>query len=279
MADARGARRSRGRDRRSTAPDSARPSRRTRSTGPGGHGDRRDHRALFARTQRRERPDAWATLVTADEARAIVTAWLPTPMREPRYIRRLAKIRDLERRSDDDRDELHRLIDVIVQEWPPPSAAGGALCLPRGAGRLLPGSAARGDRRRRDAGRRARHRRRSGGVAGMIDHTLLKPDATRPISRRCAARRPQFHFATVCVNPTWVALLHDAAGGQRRAVSVRSSGFRWAPRPPTSSATKRSARSSTARARSTWSSTSARSSPATCDVVERDIEAVDGAVP
>ena len=37
-----------------------------------------------------------ATLVTLDEARAIVTTWLTTPMREPRYIRRLAKIRDLE---------------------------------------------------------------------------------------------------------------------------------------------------------------------------------------
>ena len=40
-----------------------------------------------------------ATLVSADEARAIVTTWLTTPMREPRYIRRLAKIRDLERRD------------------------------------------------------------------------------------------------------------------------------------------------------------------------------------
>jgi ribose 5-phosphate isomerase B len=38
-----------------------------------------------------------ATLLTVDEARAIVTTWLTTPMREPRYIRRLAKIRDLER--------------------------------------------------------------------------------------------------------------------------------------------------------------------------------------
>jgi ribose 5-phosphate isomerase B len=39
-----------------------------------------------------------ATLVGADEAKAIVTTWLTTPMKEPRYIRRLAKIRDLERR-------------------------------------------------------------------------------------------------------------------------------------------------------------------------------------
>ena len=38
-----------------------------------------------------------ATLVTPDEARAIVATWLATAMREPRYIRRLAKIRDLER--------------------------------------------------------------------------------------------------------------------------------------------------------------------------------------
>jgi ribose 5-phosphate isomerase B len=38
-----------------------------------------------------------ATLVSADEARGIVSTWLSTPMREPRYIARLAKIRDLER--------------------------------------------------------------------------------------------------------------------------------------------------------------------------------------
>lgn len=40
-----------------------------------------------------------ATLVTDDEARAIVAAWLDTAMREPRYIRRLAKIRNLEREA------------------------------------------------------------------------------------------------------------------------------------------------------------------------------------
>src|SRR4051812_4002310 len=40
-----------------------------------------------------------ATLLTHDEARAIVAAWLAAAIREPRYIRRLAKIRDLERRS------------------------------------------------------------------------------------------------------------------------------------------------------------------------------------
>jgi ribose 5-phosphate isomerase B len=38
-----------------------------------------------------------ATLLTPAEASAIVTTWLSSAMREPRYIRRLAKIRTLER--------------------------------------------------------------------------------------------------------------------------------------------------------------------------------------
>ena len=37
-----------------------------------------------------------STLVTVEEALAIVETFIDTPMREPRYIRRLAKIRDLE---------------------------------------------------------------------------------------------------------------------------------------------------------------------------------------
>jgi len=40
-----------------------------------------------------------ATLVTKEEALAIVDTFIDTPMREPRYIRRLAKIRDLELRG------------------------------------------------------------------------------------------------------------------------------------------------------------------------------------
>jgi ribose 5-phosphate isomerase B len=39
-----------------------------------------------------------ATLVSEEDAKAIISVWLTTPMREPRYIRRLAKIRDLEQR-------------------------------------------------------------------------------------------------------------------------------------------------------------------------------------
>ena len=43
------------------------------------------------------------------------------------------------------------------------------------------------------------------GVAGFIDHTLLKADATRDEVTRLCQEAAQFRFATVCVNPTWVA--------------------------------------------------------------------------
>ena len=46
----------------------------------------------------------------------------------------------------------------------------------------------------------------AGTVAGMIDHTLLKPDATRQDIEKLCREAADFHFATVCVNPTWVAV-------------------------------------------------------------------------
>ena len=42
-------------------------------------------------------------------------------------------------------------------------------------------------------------------VAALIDHTLLKPDATRDEILKLCAEAKQFGFATVVVNPTWVA--------------------------------------------------------------------------
>jgi deoxyribose-phosphate aldolase len=44
-----------------------------------------------------------------------------------------------------------------------------------------------------------------GGVAGMIDHTLLKPDASIADVQKLCREAAEFRFATVCVNPTWVA--------------------------------------------------------------------------
>jgi deoxyribose-phosphate aldolase len=51
------------------------------------------------------------------------------------------------------------------------------------------------------------------GVAAMIDHTLLKPDATRPNIEELCREAAQFKFATVCVNPTWVAFASRLLAG------------------------------------------------------------------
>ena len=40
--------------------------------------------------------------------------------------------------------------------------------------------------------------------ASLIDHTLLKPDATESEIKRLCEEAAQYHFASVCVNPTWV---------------------------------------------------------------------------
>jgi deoxyribose-phosphate aldolase len=45
-----------------------------------------------------------------------------------------------------------------------------------------------------------------GGVASMIDHTLLKADATRKEIEALCREAAEYTFASVCVNPTWVAL-------------------------------------------------------------------------
>ncbi len=43
------------------------------------------------------------------------------------------------------------------------------------------------------------------GVSSMIDHTLLKPDASRADIEKLCREAAEFRFATVCVNPAWVA--------------------------------------------------------------------------
>jgi deoxyribose-phosphate aldolase len=45
----------------------------------------------------------------------------------------------------------------------------------------------------------------TGSVAAMIDHTLLKPDATRKDIEALCREAAEYKFASVCVNPTWVA--------------------------------------------------------------------------
>jgi deoxyribose-phosphate aldolase len=59
----------------------------------------------------------------------------------------------------------------------------------------------------------------TGTVASMIDHTLLKPDATRKEIETLCREAAEYHFATVCVNPTWVALCASILRGTGVAVT------------------------------------------------------------
>ena len=52
----------------------------------------------------------------------------------------------------------------------------------------------------------------------MIDHTLLKPDATREDVRRICAEAKKYDFASVCVNSCYTALVR----GELRGSDVRT---------------------------------------------------------
>jgi len=104
------------------------------------------------------------------------------------------------------REELQRLVDMIVGELAAATARPQARC----ACHLVLDDCCP-DRLRGvlDAGATRVGVHASGGapagVASMIDHTLLKPDATRANIEELCREAAQFKFATVCVNPTWVA--------------------------------------------------------------------------
>jgi deoxyribose-phosphate aldolase len=50
-------------------------------------------------------------------------------------------------------------------------------------------------------------------LAGWIDHTLLKPDATiEQVTKLCAEAR-QYHFATICVNPAYIPVSSELLSG------------------------------------------------------------------
>ncbi len=49
----------------------------------------------------------------------------------------------------------------------------------------------------------------SDGLASLIDHTLLKPDATRSEIEQLCREAAQYCFASVCVNPSWVPVCRE----------------------------------------------------------------------
>jgi deoxyribose-phosphate aldolase len=108
-----------------------------------------------------------------------------------------------------DANDLQRLVEIITEEVlaaRQPSAAAGRCACHAVVADCCP------DRLRGvfDAGATRIGLHAAGGapadVAATIDHTLLKPDATRADIEKLCREAAEFRFATVCVNPVWVSL-------------------------------------------------------------------------
>jgi deoxyribose-phosphate aldolase len=107
-------------------------------------------------------------------------------------------------------DELQRLIQIIVEEFAAAAAVGRSTpercachalmyeCCPDRLRGVLEAGATRLGLHATGGG--------AGDVASMIDHTLLKPDATRADIEALCREASEYKFASVCVNPTWVAV-------------------------------------------------------------------------
>ncbi|WP_433964180.1 hypothetical protein [Tunturiibacter gelidiferens] len=93
-------------------------------------------------------------------------------------------------------------------------------------------------------------------LAAVLDHTLLKPDATRTQVLQLCNEAAQHRFACVMINPTWVSLAAAALQGTGIPVGVVI-GFPSAPPSPSPSAKRPRTCSNTVPTTSTWSSTSA----------------------
>lgn len=52
-------------------------------------------------------------------------------------------------------------------------------------------------------------------IAAAIDHTLLKPDATRAEIVKVCDEARKYNFASVCVNSTWIRLVAQLLAGSR----------------------------------------------------------------
>ncbi|MGA2268705.1 MAG: deoxyribose-phosphate aldolase [Bryobacteraceae bacterium] len=50
-------------------------------------------------------------------------------------------------------------------------------------------------------------------IASLIDHTILKPEATRADLVKVCREARQYNFASVCVNPYWVPLVRSELAG------------------------------------------------------------------
>jgi deoxyribose-phosphate aldolase len=108
---------------------------------------------------------------------------------------------------------VRAVLTQLVREEEPPCACHAAPhgCCPDRMGRMLGQGAAR-------FGLQAGTNLYPRDIARRIDHTLLKPEATREQIEALCREAREHGFATVCVNPTWVSLCASLLRGSETAV-------------------------------------------------------------
>lgn len=169
-------------------------------------------------------------LVGPGLAQEIVRVWLEKECTEERHLRRVSQITEVERKylsapsaSDGDTRlemSVESLVDQISQRIASRMTAAdlektvATACDPcNGCGQCVEKQA---DEVRQiieaGAGRVSSSlgsTEISRQLAKFIDHTLLKPGATREQIERLCEEAKEYQFATVCVNPAWVTLCRE----------------------------------------------------------------------
>jgi deoxyribose-phosphate aldolase len=123
-----------------------------------------------------------ARLLTGGQAEEVLRTWLETPFAGGRHTARVEKIARIER-------EYSRVPQPLPDGMP---SGPGSVAVAEPGPEGTPSAS---------------------GVASLIDHTMLRPEATRgDIVKLCGEAR-QYGFATVCINPYWVPLAASELAG------------------------------------------------------------------
>ena len=111
-------------------------------------------------------------------------------------------------------------------------------------------------------------------IAALIDHTLLRPEATRDDILKVCREAREYYFASVCINPYWVPLVAAELAGSPVKVCTVVGFPLGADVHRSQSRRSRSSACASARKKSTWCKTSARCAAAIMTLSKADIAAV-----
>jgi deoxyribose-phosphate aldolase len=120
-----------------------------------------------------------ARLLTGSQAEEVLRTWLDTPFAAGRHTARVEKIARIEAQYGKD---AKKPVEARAAEAP--------------QAQVRPSSGAA-----------------DGPIASLIDHTLLRPEATRADIVKLCSEAKQYGFATVCINPYWVPLAASELSG------------------------------------------------------------------